>query len=87
MQFDTETTGQYFASFYYPAGGGVANSPGPWVVGYSNYGPQGLGVPNPVTGGTMWVADRLGYKMFAPPTWDNAYEETSTTIDVGIRST
>ena len=85
MQFDTETTGQYFASFYYPAGGGVANSPGPWVVGYSNYGPQGLGVPNPVTGGTMWVADRLGYKMFAPPTWDNAYEETSTTIDVGIR--
>ena len=66
MQFDTETTGQYFASFYYPAGGGVSNSPGPWVVGYSNYGPQGLGVPNPVTGGTMWVADRLGYKMFAP---------------------
>ena len=55
---------------------------GCWL--FSNYGPQGLGVPNPVTGGTMWVADRLGYKMFAPQTWDNAYEETSTTIDVGI---
>ena len=81
MQFNTETTGIYFNSFYYPDGGT------PWSMGYSNYGPAGTGMPNPVTGGTVYMMDWYGIKMFNPPTWDNSFEEQSNTFDLGIRGT
>ena len=81
MQFNTETTGIYFNSFYYPDGGT------PWSMGYSNYGPAGTGLPNPVTGGTVYMMDWYGIKMFNPPTWDNSFEEQSNTFDLGIRGT
>ena len=79
MQFNTETTGVYFNSFYYPYPGT------PWSVGYSNYGPAKAARPNPVTGGQMYLMDWYGVKMFNPPTWDNSFEETSTTFDLGVR--
>jgi outer membrane receptor protein involved in Fe transport len=79
MQFNTETTGVYFNSFYYP----YPNTP--WSVGYSNYGPAKAARPNPVTGGQMYLMDWYGVKMFNPPTWDNSFEETSTTFDLGVR--
>ena len=81
MQFNTETTGVYFNSFYYPFPGT------PWSMGYSNYGPQGTGLPNPVTGGTLYMMDWYGVKMFNPPTWDNSFEEQSNTFDLGVRGT
>jgi hypothetical protein len=56
-------------------------------MGYSNYGPQGTGLPNPRTGGTVYMMDWYGIKMFNPPTWDNAFEEQSNTVDLGLRGT
>jgi len=85
MQFNTETIGTYWKSFYYPAAGYVSGDTTEWSMGYANYGPAGAGVPNPVTGGTMWVADAFHQKSYNPPTWDNSFEETSTTYDVGVR--
>ena len=86
MQFNTETTGTYWNSFYYPASGDAANITTDWTMGYANYGPAGYSVPNPASpGSAMWVADFNSLKQFREPAWDNAFDETSTTIDLGVR--
>ena len=82
MQFNTTTTGTYFAQFYYPLG-----DFGRWSVGYSDYGPAELALPNPVTGGVMYMMDWNAIQMFNPPSWDTTYEETSETFDLGVRGT
>ena len=85
MQFNTETTGTYWNSFYYPITGDAANVSTYWTMGYADYGAAGASVTNPVTGGSMWIADFWNLKQFREPSWDNAYDETSTTVDLGVR--
>ena len=81
MQFNTTTTGTYFAQFYYPLA--TTN----WSAGYSDYGPAYAERLNPVTGGSVYVMDWNAIQMFNPPSWDTTYEETSETFDLGLRGT
>jgi outer membrane receptor protein involved in Fe transport len=86
MQFNTETTGVYWNSFFYPFSGGAAGATTRWSAGYSAYGPEGASLPHPYNPGELvWVQDIYSYKKYQEPTWDSSYEETSDTIDLGIR--
>jgi outer membrane receptor protein involved in Fe transport len=86
MQFNTETTGVYWNSFFYPFSGGAAGATTRWSAGYSAYGPEGASLPHPYNPGELvWVQDIYSYKKDQEPTWDSSYEETSDTIDLGIR--
>ena len=86
MQFNTETTGVYWNSFFYPFSGGAAGATTRWSAGYSAYGPAGASLPHPYNPGELvWVQDIYSYKKYQEPTWDSSYEETSDTIDLGIR--
>ena len=86
MQFNTETTGVYWNSFFYPFAGGASGATTRWSAGYSAYGPEGASLPHPYNPGELvWVQDIYSYKKYQEPTWDSSYEETSDTIDLGIR--
>ena len=86
MQFNTETTGTYWNSFFYPFSGGAAGATTRWSAGYSSYGPLANALPHPSGDGSLvWVQDIYSYKKYSPPTWDSSYEETSETIDIGVR--
>ena len=86
MQFNTETTGVYWNSFFYPFSGGAAGATTRWSAGYSAYGPAGASLPHPYNPGELvWVQDIYSYKKYQEPSWDSSYDETSETIDLGIR--
>ena len=86
MQFNTETTGTYWNSFFYPFAGGAAGATTPYSAGYSAYGPIASALPHPYNPGELvWIQDTYSYKKYSPPTWDSAYDETSETIDLGLR--
>ncbi len=86
MQFNTETTGVYWNSFFYPFPGGAAGATTLYAAGYSAYGPADQALPHPFNPGELvWVTDSYSYKKFAEPSWDSSYEETSETFDIGVR--
>ena len=86
MQFNTETTGVYWNSFFYPFPGGASGATTRYSAGYSAYGPAGSALPHPYNPGELvWVQDIYSYKKFQEPAWDSSYEETSETVDIGVR--